>query len=128
MRLALALAVALLACSSDDPDPVAAKSCASGQQIECACPAGGKGAQVCRADGSGYDACQGCKPNTDGGACDPLAGKLGPPGPGCVRAPERDGYCANCTEAYSGCAERLKCANQIQSNGLVVEGYCCDAM
>lgn len=54
----LLLAAVLLACSSDDPEP--AKVCAPGQQIECACPGGSKGAQVCDADGGGYGACAPC--------------------------------------------------------------------
>lgn len=38
----------------------AAPLCVPGAQIECACLGGAKGVQVCRPDGSGYDACQGC--------------------------------------------------------------------
>jgi hypothetical protein len=43
--------------------------CVPGQQIECACPGGGKGAQKCRADGTGFEACDGCKSagSTSGG-------------------------------------------------------------
>lgn len=54
----LLLAAVLLACASDDPEP--AKACAPGQQVECACPGGSKGAQVCNADGTGYGACSPC--------------------------------------------------------------------
>jgi hypothetical protein len=42
------------------------KPCAPGQQIECACPGGAKGAQQCRADGSGYGECTGCPGTTTG--------------------------------------------------------------
>lgn len=124
MRLALALAVVLLACSSDDPDPVAAKSCASGQQIECACPAGGKGAQVCRADGSGYDACQGCE--GAGGAC-MYSGKARPPAAACVRSPAIDAECERwCLVGYDGCGDGTQCQRRTNSNGQIMDGYCCD--
>lgn len=56
-----------LACSSDDdPEP---KACAPGQQIECACPGSAtKGAQVCKADGSGYGTCEPCGIGGAGGS------------------------------------------------------------
>ena len=60
----LLLAAVLAACSSDDPEP--AKVCAPGQQIECACPGGSKGAQVCDADGGGYGACAPCDVSAGG--------------------------------------------------------------
>jgi len=124
MRLALALAVALLACSSDDPDPVVAKSCASGQQIECACPAGGKGAQVCRADGSGYDACQGCA--GAGGACT-YSGKARPPVASCVRNASLDDQCARwCLVGYDSCDGETQCQLRTDANGQIITGYCCD--
>jgi len=43
--------------------------CVPGQQLECACPGGGKGAQKCRADGTGFEACAGCESagSTSGG-------------------------------------------------------------
>jgi hypothetical protein len=45
------------------------KVCAPGQQISCACPGGGTGAQVCNAAGSGYGTCSGCG-SGDAGAPD----------------------------------------------------------
>lgn len=59
LTLLLAASLALAACSSDeDPAPTAAPvGCSAGQQIECTCVGGSKSAQVCKADGSGFDAC-----------------------------------------------------------------------
>lgn len=42
-------------------------ACVPGKQEACACPGGAKGAQACRADGSGYDACA-CPDGGAGGA------------------------------------------------------------
>jgi hypothetical protein len=55
----LLAALAIAACSSDDPDPAVATpvGCTAGQSIECTCPGGSKSAQTCKADGSGFDAC-----------------------------------------------------------------------
>lgn len=50
-------------CGADD------EACAPGKQESCACPGGGQGVQICRADGSGFEACAGC-PDADGGAQD----------------------------------------------------------
>ena len=59
-RIIVPTSLLLPACSSD-PDPEPAKVCAPGQQIECACPGSTtKGAQVCKSDGSGFDACLPC--------------------------------------------------------------------
>jgi hypothetical protein len=41
--------------------------CAPGQQIECACAAGAKGAQPCKDDGSGYERCD-CSGGSGGAA------------------------------------------------------------
>lgn len=43
--------------------------CVPGQQIACACRGGEKGAQKCRTDGAGFEACEGCKSagSTSGG-------------------------------------------------------------
>ncbi len=54
MRIALALAVALVACAAD---PVPLTACTAGASTACSCSSGAPGAQVCRADGSGYGAC-----------------------------------------------------------------------
>jgi hypothetical protein len=54
--LCLARCLALPAPARADPP----RACVPGQQIACGCPAGLQGAQICRADGSGYEACGGC--------------------------------------------------------------------
>lgn len=54
MRIALALAVALVACAAD---PVPLTACTAGVSTACTCSSGATGAQVCRTDGSGYGAC-----------------------------------------------------------------------
>jgi MYXO-CTERM domain-containing protein len=43
-----------------------ANACTPGQQVECACPGGTKGVQDCKADGSGFNACQ-CEGSHSGG-------------------------------------------------------------
>jgi hypothetical protein len=53
------LIIAVVSCGGGEnstPD-ASIKVCAPGQQIECACPAGAKGAQACKDDGSGYERC-----------------------------------------------------------------------
>ena len=44
--------------------------CTPGAQVECACPAGAKGAQVCNAEGSAFDECdcEGVGPTGSGGS------------------------------------------------------------
>jgi hypothetical protein len=56
----LAIAVGLSACGSadDTKDIFGSKVCVAGVTVECACPGGVKGAQACRDDGAGYEACQ----------------------------------------------------------------------
>ncbi len=50
----LAALTVLANCSSDSS---AGPVCNAGKQVACDCPAGAQGVQVCKADGSGYDAC-----------------------------------------------------------------------
>jgi hypothetical protein len=52
--------------------------CVPGQQIACACPGGGEGAQACSADGLSFGACSGCLPASGG----PAGGGSGAAGPG----------------------------------------------
>jgi len=100
MRPWLALSVALLACSSDDPDPAPAKACTPGQQIECACPSSTtKGAQVCKADGSGYGVCDPCGIGGAGGG----AGAGG-------AAPACKGKGDDCAAPGDVCCEGFRCS------------------
>ncbi|MET0593511.1 MAG: vWA domain-containing protein, partial [Polyangiaceae bacterium] len=49
--------LSLTAIASCGGDTRSSATCIPGQQVECACPGGGKGAQACRADGSGFNDC-----------------------------------------------------------------------
>jgi hypothetical protein len=57
------------------------KVCAPGQQIACACPGGGSGAQVCNSAGTGYGTCSGCG-SGDAGAPDSGSSDSGVPDAG----------------------------------------------
>ena len=46
--------VAIVSCGGRENVP---NACVPGQQLECSCPDGAKGAQACRADGTGFDVC-----------------------------------------------------------------------
>lgn len=49
----------VIGCGSENPefrDPVGG-TCVAGQQVECPCPGEEDGVQVCREDGTGFDAC-----------------------------------------------------------------------
>lgn len=63
--VSLLLVVALLSCGDSSPAPKPV--CTAGQQVNCPCVGGEQGAQSCRPDGSGYDACV-CPVGTDAGA------------------------------------------------------------
>lgn len=72
-RIASLAVVVVAACSggsnttdSTGPDPV----CKPGEQVECACPGGVKGAQRCANDGAGFEACD----------CPPIGGAAGSAG------------------------------------------------
>lgn len=41
--------------------------CVPGAQVSCACPGGKQGVQLCKPDGSGLEACQGCASGSGGG-------------------------------------------------------------
>lgn len=66
---ALALLLACFAGCGDDggSGETSTKKCVAGKQIACPCPGGAEGVQVCRSDGSGYDACIGCGAGGAGG-------------------------------------------------------------
>jgi hypothetical protein len=64
----IAAGAAAVACGSSS-DNNGTTACVSGDQKSCACPGGGMGAQVCKADGSGYGLCMGCSV-VDSGAQD----------------------------------------------------------
>lgn len=58
--------VLTLACGGSlEPAAVTPPACTPGQQVECACLAGAKGAQACKDDGTGYAACA-CPPGSTG--------------------------------------------------------------
>ncbi len=49
------LLAGFFACGGDDG------ACVPGRTVRCACPGGATGLQTCRADGSGYEACDACE-------------------------------------------------------------------
>src|SRR5690349_8436290 len=62
------LLLLLAACGgADTKDVFGQKVCVAATTIECACPGGAKGAQSCRDDGTGYEACQ-CASGSGGAA------------------------------------------------------------
>ena len=127
-------AVALLAaCGGSDFTPqAAAPVCSPGQQIECACPGATKGVQVCRDDGSGYEACvcAGDSPDAGGGTGD-ASGSTGTGGaadarPSCegtCDAPTFDGTCsAGCSAGFAGTCKGL-CSGQCDGSA-AAHAYC----
>jgi hypothetical protein len=64
MRRAILLFALLLSCSSGGDTAF----CVPGAQTACACLGGGYGTQVCKADGSGLEACLGCEGGSSGGS------------------------------------------------------------
>jgi hypothetical protein len=52
--------------SSSTSSSSGASPCVPGMQVSCPCLGGKMGIQVCKADGSGYEACWGCDPGTGG--------------------------------------------------------------
>jgi len=61
----LGIGLTVLACGGGED--FSARTCVPGVTQECLCPGGASGAQACRGDGSGYDACQ-CSNGSGGGA------------------------------------------------------------
>jgi hypothetical protein len=74
MRAAAVLGVgslfALLSCGdgSGGGGTGGSSPCVPGAQTACACPGGGDGVQICRADGSGFNTCEGCASGTGAGS------------------------------------------------------------
>jgi hypothetical protein len=59
--------VVATACASDEGGvPDQTPSCTPGKQEECPCPGGGKGVQVCGADGASWGSCTGCASSSGG--------------------------------------------------------------
>lgn len=77
--LGAALAVGSIeACSDSGTSQTSGYACTPGQQVNCGCPGGDQGTQICLADGSGYGTCQ-CG---DGGAGGATGGNGGTGGDG----------------------------------------------
>jgi hypothetical protein len=103
---ALVVAVALVACSSDDPAPApAAKVCTPGATQICTGPGACSGGQSCNADGSGFETCACGAAGAGGGAGS--GGNSGAGGAACVPVGTLPG---RCTPGKGGeCCEGLKC-------------------
>jgi hypothetical protein len=102
--LALSILVATVGCGDDRRR--GSGSCEPGRQVDCACPGGAVGFQVCRAAGDGYDVCQcdatDASVGSDGSATD--GGGDTDSGPdACDRPPTMEYGCNECfTCAASG--------------------------
>jgi hypothetical protein len=89
MRFSFALASIVLfsslpyGCSSEE----AADACTAGAVSDCSCPGGGSGTRLCKADGSGFDACQ--------------CGATGGTGGGTANCSDND--CSGCTNCFERC-------------------------
>ncbi|HMR07478.1 MAG TPA: SUMF1/EgtB/PvdO family nonheme iron enzyme [Polyangiaceae bacterium] len=101
---------ASVACSSESPS-IDDKACVAGESKACTGPAACSGYQVCKADGSAFDACQCGTGGTGGTAADGGAGQPGDGGPKSVcpaglsgpalmevKAPNGKPYCVDATE------------------------------
>jgi len=69
---ALAGALVLAACggggaATTTSSGAGGHTCTPGAQLSCACPGGTQGIQICKPDGSGLDACEGCATGSGGG-------------------------------------------------------------
>lgn len=64
--LAAIAGVASCSTQSQAPGTTSDGQCTPGQQLACACPAGGNGSQTCNADGKGFGPCNGCAQGQDG--------------------------------------------------------------
>lgn len=83
LMAALTALCVVAGCSSSDSG--GSGGCTPGDQKACACAGGTQGAQVCKADGTGWDECTGCNasPACDAGAalcsyCESLCAKSVP--------------------------------------------------
>lgn len=137
MRPWLALAALLfalpVACGDDDDG--GERVCAAGQQVECACPGGTKGAQACKDDGSGYEACA-CGAAGGGGAGGDINGGGGTGGSGggapnpddykgCVRYPGGDPECGKKSKATP--IGYLSCDSSPPGCSSEANSFCCPA-
>jgi hypothetical protein len=107
--------LAMAACGgpADTKDIFAGKVCVPGATQECACPGGVKGAQACREDGAGFDACACVGGSGSGGS----AGGGGDSGSG-----------AGSSGAGGSCSPRTACPAQDPTSGTTICGalddYC----
>jgi hypothetical protein len=125
MRLALAFvaALALVACSSDDPAPApAAKVCTPGATQPCNGPGACVGAQACNGDGSAFGACE-CGGGQGGAAGAGGGGEAGAGGAGAAGAGGSSGAggaaCIpngmKCSDNENGCCPGFHCETSVNA-------------
>jgi hypothetical protein len=133
LRWGILLALCAVACgSADTKDVFGSKICVAGVTVECACPGGVKGAQACRDDGTGYEACQcGGSSGSGGSAGAGQAGTGGASGSGAggsctgrttCPAPEADGGAQLCGMLDDYCGGAISCGCEFAS----CNGGACD--
>lgn len=102
--LALVLACGSQGTSAPPPAPV----CTPGQQVECPCPGGGKGAQACKDDGTGYAVCEcasGPATTGSGGANGSTGGTTtGTGGAGLAGSRPDSGAVVDAARPFDGCS------------------------
>jgi hypothetical protein len=116
LRWGILVGLLAVACGSADTSGVfGPKVCVPGATQECACPGGVKGAQACREDGAGFDACA-CGGGSGSGGSAGGGGDSGSSGAGgscsprtACPVPESDGGAALCGQLDNYCGGKLSC-------------------
>lgn len=132
----LALVLALAACGGSDDsgtelfggDAGSSGACTPGQSVACVGPGGCQGGQVCRDDGSGFEACECGSGDAGAGASDAATDAPeypGFPGDGCEGTQEVNGYCLDHhyprIYSYVGCQHPWPDCERISDNA-----WCCE--
>jgi hypothetical protein len=106
-------------------------ACVPGMTIDCACPGGAMGAQTCRADGSGYDACDCGGADTTTGDPDPdTTGESSSGGLDCEASEIAcDGQCIDPQSSVDWCGASGDCVGENAGSACVdvqscVNGEC----
>lgn len=111
------------------------EACTPGQQIACACPGGGNGAQVCLPNGGGFGACDGCggaSSSSGGGVSSGSGGGSSGPSDACIPLTMSQACPSNlqpCGQHGDGCGGTYECGTcnspQECSCGSSSGGFCC---
>lgn len=112
--------------SDDGDDP-----CVPGQQIECACPDGGPGAQACEPDGSGYGPCDCSRDSDDADASTSTAGDTSSGSTttgGSTDATGIDPAVEDCLEDVTTTCEACECENCVAEHDACMANPDCVAI